>query len=62
MRFSEQFQAIFFFFFFKEKKHKNHQNAKKTTFTLLEVFASIKNVAFIVYCLLDFVSLVDFCL
>ena len=61
MRFSEQFQAIFFFFF-KEKTHKNLQNAKQTTFTLLEVFASIKNVAFIVYCLLDFVSLVDFCL
>ena len=39
---------------------KKYQNAKQTTFPLLQVLARIKNGAFAVYCLLNFVLLVDF--
>ena len=64
MRLSRQYQACLFFFFFTKRfcAHKKHQNAKQTTFTLLEDFARIKNVAFVVFYSLVFVLLVNFCL
>ena len=42
--------------------HKKHENAKQTTFTLLEVFVCKKLLPLVVFCLLILVLLVDFCL
>ena len=59
MRLSRQFNVFFYENILSVKKH---QNAKQTTFTLLEVFVCEKIVASVVGCSLIVVLLVDFCL
>ena len=63
MRLSRQFQANLFFFFTKRFwTRKKHQNKKQTIFTFLKVFVRKKLLPFVIFCLLIFVFLVDFCL